>query len=137
VSDHHRLSMSKLTELSVYSFMRPSTPHYVLTVEDSITYGRHFYSASTISDSVYGILHSFVLGIGVTNTLHDNTKTLMRRIMAMWYIHFVEAGEESPSTFHSDWLLSGLLTVFSLGATLSGSDDSGGSLRPYGAGQFL
>ena len=78
------------------SFMRPSTPHYVLTVADSITYGRHFYSASNISDSVYGVVHSFVLGLGVTNTLHDNTKTLMRRIMAMWYVHFVDGGKESP-----------------------------------------
>jgi hypothetical protein len=78
------------------SFMRPSTPHYVLTVDDSITYGRHFYCASMISDSVYGIVHSFVLGLGVTNTLHTTTKTLMQRIMAMWYMHFVCGEMDSP-----------------------------------------
>ena len=90
--------------LTCDSFMRPSTPHYVLTVEDSITYGRHFYCASTISNSVYGIIHCFVLGFGVMNVQHDNTRTLMRRIMAMWYKHFVVHGEEdSPGRIHAPW----------------------------------
>jgi hypothetical protein len=80
--------------------MRPSTPHFVLTIKDSITYGRHFYSASTISDSVYGVIHSFVLGLGVTNKFCENTMSLLHRIMGMWYAHFVigEGGDEGGTS---------------------------------------
>jgi hypothetical protein len=82
--------------------MRPTTPHYVLTVENSITYGRHFYAVSTISDSVWGAVHAFVLGCAVTNTLHDNTRTLFRRVMAMWYDHFIGVTVKCPSEHVSD-----------------------------------
>jgi hypothetical protein len=95
--------------------MRPATPHYVLMVDDSITYGHHFYCASTISSSVYGIIHSFVLGAAVTNALHEETKTLMRRIMAMWYVHFVLSDEgQSPGPYYSSNRLERLyiLTMF-------------------------
>jgi hypothetical protein len=72
----------------LHSYMKPTTLHYVVTVEDSITYGRHFYSASTISDSVFGLIHSFVVGVGATNTLHEaGTRTFLHRIMAMWQEH--------------------------------------------------
>ena len=79
--------------------MRPTTPHYVLMVENSITYGRHFYAKSSIADSVYGVIHAFVLGHGITNALHDNTKTLLRRMMAMWYSHYVL---DTPSECYVD-----------------------------------
>lgn len=69
--------------------MKPTTMHYVLTPEDSITLGRHFYSASTISDSIFGVIHSFAVGLGATNTLHESgTRTFLHKIMAMWQEHF-------------------------------------------------
>jgi hypothetical protein len=76
-------------------FMKPNTMHYVLTVENSITYGRHFYCASTISQSIFGVVHSFIIGIGVTNTLHDSTRIFLHRIMGMWEQHF-GSSEQSP-----------------------------------------
>lgn len=70
--------------------MRPATPHYVVTLENSITYGRHFYSTATLLESVWGIVHSFVMGYGVTNVLHENvTRTYLHRIMAMVSSFFV------------------------------------------------
>jgi hypothetical protein len=77
--------------------MRPTTPHYVLTVENSITHGRHFYAASTISESVWGAVHAFLLGTAVTNAFHDTTRTLFRRVIAMWYDHFVGVTVKCPS----------------------------------------
>ena len=77
--------------------MRPTTPHYVLTVENSITYGWHFYAASTISDSVWGAIHAFVLGTTVTNAIHDTTRTLFCWVMAMWYDHFMGVTVKCPS----------------------------------------
>ena len=62
----------------VASFMKPATLHYVVTVEDSIMYGRHFYSACMLSDSIFGVVHSFVVGVGATNTLHEaGTRTFL------------------------------------------------------------
>jgi hypothetical protein len=64
--------------------MRPNTPHYVLGVENAIMIGRHFYSASTITDTCLGIVHCFILGYDLTNQHDDITRTLLRRIMVMW-----------------------------------------------------
>ena len=76
--------------------MRPCTHHYVVTLEDYITYGRHFYSAATLSDTVYGVIHSFVTGVGATNTLHDNiTRTLLHRMMAMCHYYYLQDHDSS------------------------------------------
>ena len=77
--------------------MHPTTPHYVLTVDHSITYGRHFYAASTISQSVWGAIHAFLLGTAITNAIHDNTRTLFCRVLAMWYDHFIGVDVKCPS----------------------------------------
>jgi hypothetical protein len=64
--------------------MRPGTRHYVITLQHAITWGRHFIATSTISQTVTGIVHTFALDLGITNALHDNTRTLVRRMMVMW-----------------------------------------------------
>jgi hypothetical protein len=64
--------------------MRPNTPHYVLGVDNTIMHGRHFYSASTIVDTVCAAVHSLILNAQVTNQRHDETRGLLRRIMIMW-----------------------------------------------------
>jgi hypothetical protein len=74
--------------------MRPNTPHYVLGVENTITFGRHFYATSTISDTCYGIIHTFMLNALVTNQKHDGTRTFLRRMMGMWYDHFTREDAE-------------------------------------------
>jgi hypothetical protein len=79
--------------------MRPCTVHYVLTVADSITYGRHFYSAGSISDTVVGIIHCFVMNYGITNALHDTTRTLIRRIMCMWFDNLVLRQDTSAGKY--------------------------------------
>lgn len=70
--------------------MRPCTPHFVLGTSPTIVLGRHFYSASTIRRSAFGVLHTFIMGLVITNTSHeDGTKSLLRQIMAFWYRHFI------------------------------------------------
>lgn len=62
----------------------------MVTLETSITYGRHFYSSATLMESVWGIVHCFVMNIGVTNILHENvTRTYLHRIMAMITLYYV------------------------------------------------
>lgn len=70
--------------------MRPCTPHLVLGTAPTIVLGRHFYAASTIRRSAFGVLHTFIMRFVITNTVHeDGTKSLFRQIMALWYRHFI------------------------------------------------
>jgi len=78
--------------------MQPNTPHYVLTVEDSIVYGRHMYPSSVSQSIAFGIIHTFILSFGVTNTLHNEMFTFLRRLMAMWYTRYKEEPAFDPST---------------------------------------
>lgn len=85
--------------------MRPGTVHFVLTVENSITDGRHGYAASTMAESAYAIIHTFVLDPFITNTTHYATQKLWRRIFKFWMISFQS---EYPGIF---WFLSVFLPV--------------------------
>lgn len=70
--------------------MRPCTPHLVLGTAPSIVLGRHYYAASSIRRSCFGIVHTFVMGLGITNTYHDDgTRSMLRQLMALWYRHFI------------------------------------------------
>ena len=68
--------------------MRPCTVHYVVSSEDAIVLGRHFYSSLTISSLVFGIVHTFITGNFVTNDNHYHTHSLIRRLFYMWYKFF-------------------------------------------------
>jgi hypothetical protein len=73
-------------------YMQPNTFHYVVTLENSVTIGRHFYCASTISQTVIGVIHTFLMGHGITNVEHNNAlQTVLRRQMGAWYMRFNES----------------------------------------------
>lgn len=70
--------------------MRPSTPHLVLGTAPSIVLGRHYYATGTIRRSCFGIVHTFVMGLGITNTFHtDATRSMLRQLMALYYRHLI------------------------------------------------
>lgn len=79
--------------------MRPNTIHAVVTPEPSICRGGHFYAASTIQDTIYGIFHTFVSSTYVTNAVHKAaSEKLLSRMLIYMYNHLimptdVDAGE--------------------------------------------
>lgn len=75
--------------------MKPNTYHYVLTLTNSITYGHHFYSASTIRDSVWGAVHCLVVGDLVTNTDHPMVTAFFRRML-------IHSWEEYANSVHNN-----------------------------------
>jgi hypothetical protein len=80
--------------MDVVSYMRPNTPHLVLGIENSMMLGRHFYCASTIADSCYGLVHTSTLGGFVTNQHHHRyIITFFRRILSMWIDHYMNGSE--------------------------------------------
>ena len=61
--------------------MRPNTPHYVVTVEDSINLGRNFYCRTTLQDHAWGLIHTGVMEATITNTVHRELDPIPRRIL--------------------------------------------------------
>ena len=70
--------------------MRANTPHFVITPEHSICRGGHFYASSTIQDACYGVFHSFVSGMLVTNTEHTlASRQLLCRMLAFYHKYLI------------------------------------------------
>ena len=66
--------------------MNPATLHAVVTPEASICHGGHFYTMSTMSNTVYGIMHTFVGSSVLTNTQHTaDSRMLLRRSVSHVY----------------------------------------------------
>jgi hypothetical protein len=84
----NQVKSSVLMSYLLYRYMRPTTPHYILTVEDSIIHGRHLFPASSIQSTAFGIVHSFIMSAKITTPINDNLFTLLRRLMAVWYSHY-------------------------------------------------
>lgn len=66
-------------------FMKPNTPHLVLTPQASICHGGHFYASSTLRSSCHGILHTFIACSLLTNTEHTTaSRELLRRLLGFY-----------------------------------------------------
>jgi hypothetical protein len=63
--------------------MMPDTLHYVVTVDNSITYGQQTFPASLSQQIAMGIIHPFVLGEEITNYIYDNLNVMLRWIMSI------------------------------------------------------
>ena len=66
--------------------MQPNTPHFVFGTHNSICYGGHFYSTSGMQQTLAGVVHSFMLDKFITNTAHQASRQLLRRIL-IFYLH--------------------------------------------------
>ncbi|TFK68887.1 hypothetical protein BDN72DRAFT_858108 [Pluteus cervinus] len=66
-------------------YMRPNTPHAVITPESSICYGGYLICHTTIRDTCYGLFHSASRGHVLTNVAGiPEALLLLRRIMMYW-----------------------------------------------------
>ncbi len=75
------------------SIMKPNTPHSVFTIEHSIAIGGHFYSFANIQQTVFGLVHAFVMDTLVTNTEHPKTRVLLFRMLQYVYKFYVEGAD--------------------------------------------
>ena len=122
-----KLKVFKIDHPLIESFcriMRPNTPHVVFTVESSVCRGGHFYAASTIRDSCYGMMHCFTSGTLVTNADHTSEAfALMGHMVVRWEQHFLgfkvapklgktrRTSSISPSYYHSQTLYLGMSPI--------------------------
>ncbi|KAF5345703.1 hypothetical protein D9758_013076 [Tetrapyrgos nigripes] len=65
--------------------MRPNMPHHVVTTASSLCHGAHFYTMSTISDSVYSVYNSAFNRVLGTNIYHHKYADLFVDILGLLY----------------------------------------------------
>jgi hypothetical protein len=65
--------------------MRPNTLHAVFTPEDVICYGGHFYAASTMQDTMFGVVHTFIAHRVLTNAEKPSSILILQRIAAFYH----------------------------------------------------
>ncbi|KJA15033.1 hypothetical protein HYPSUDRAFT_149642 [Hypholoma sublateritium FD-334 SS-4] len=99
-------------------YMRPNTPHFVFGTENSICYGGHFYSTLTMQQTLSGVVHSFMLDKFLTNTTHQASRQLLRRIL-VFYLHGLMDKKISTEDFAWPHLpnldkIGGLMSLLSL-----------------------
>jgi hypothetical protein len=58
-------------------------------MDHTITQGHHYYMVSTMQASTHEIVHSFVRRHTVTNQLHYETRSLLRRLLCGWIDWYV------------------------------------------------
>ena len=76
--------------------MRPNTVvHAAITLLLTICHGEHFFSSSTMQDTLWGIVHSFVDHIKITNTNHPPVVLLLQYMARFYYTGLVELGIEA------------------------------------------
>ena len=80
--------------------MHPNTVHRAVTLLPSICYGEHFFSSSTMRDTLGGIIHSFVDHIKITNTNHPPVASLLRYIARFYHSGLIELGPEAFTGGH-------------------------------------
>ncbi|KAF5348123.1 hypothetical protein D9756_010740 [Leucocoprinus leucothites] len=65
-------------------YMKPCTPHLVVTPDNTVCIGDQFYAGSTLRETCYGIFHGFAAGRHITNVSHAETShDLLRGIMKL------------------------------------------------------
>ncbi|KDR65351.1 hypothetical protein GALMADRAFT_260264 [Galerina marginata CBS 339.88] len=63
----------------------PNTLHSVLTTENTICYGGHLFTSTTMTDTLVGIIHTFFCNDISTNTDHAEWRDLIHRMTVFYH----------------------------------------------------
>ena len=81
----------------IFSYMRPNTPHAVLTPDAAICHGGHYLSTSNLRSTCYGFLMGFALSTLLTNTNHTSECQLLFCKMLAYYYHVYTGGRPNDA----------------------------------------
>ncbi|SJL03255.1 uncharacterized protein ARMOST_06607 [Armillaria ostoyae] len=96
-------------------YMHPDTHHAVVTLENSIVKGHHFYSTATLSKTVSGWVHMCMLGYSITNVLHTELLEVLLHMMCYFGATISGEGPERHDTDILSVEREGLLDLIALG----------------------
>jgi len=66
--------------------MQPGTPHFVISTEDCLAVGGHFYSAPTLDKTMMAMVFEHYVGHLTTNTAHSKCGIVFIRMLS--YVHY-------------------------------------------------
>lgn len=75
-------------------YMRPNTIHAVYTPKPTVVEGGHFLATSTMQDTMFGLIHSFVGDRFVTNTAHAASRFILRQMISFYHSALVKGTVE-------------------------------------------
>ena len=67
-----------------------NSPHMVYTVGHSLCDGSFLYSMLTMKNTLFGIIHAFIVDSYITNTTHKNTRSMIQRMVIFVYYALVD-----------------------------------------------
>ncbi|KAK0224379.1 hypothetical protein IW262DRAFT_1459431 [Armillaria fumosa] len=121
-------------------FMRPNTHHSVVTIENCIISGQHFYVTSCIEDTVVGFIHTRLWQYIITNVLHHDLRPLLLRMMCYFSQVICSQDGRQSSDVHCPDISTrhGLLSVITLGNfAIFAMAINGGLMEPNKDGVLL
>jgi hypothetical protein len=65
--------------------MQPGTRHFVVTVEDCLAVGGHFYNADNYDRTAANIIYQHFLGRSISNTEHSDATFLLMKLVHYYY----------------------------------------------------
>ncbi|KAK0493732.1 hypothetical protein EDD18DRAFT_1356182 [Armillaria luteobubalina] len=94
-------------------YMRPDTHHAVITLENSIIKGHHFYATATLTKSVAGWVHTCMLEYRIVNILHLELHELL--LCMSCYFYMIMKGNEGSNDLEIPGISKdGLLDIIAL-----------------------
>lgn len=79
---------------------QPGTDHSVLNLRNSVYLGGHYYSLSTMPETLVALVHTLANGRLITNTSHPGLRLLMRRMVQYLHEAVVHGAKVDPNDFH-------------------------------------
>lgn len=68
-------------KLVIYSYMRPGQPHFVVSLNDCLAVGGHFYTSTNYESTLRGLITERFAGRMVTNTEHTTCPIVLFKLM--------------------------------------------------------
>ncbi|KAK0217452.1 hypothetical protein EDD85DRAFT_961858 [Armillaria nabsnona] len=96
-------------------YMHPNTHHAVVTLENSIIKGHHFYSTATLLKTVLGWVHMCMLGYSIMNVLHTELLEVLLCMMCYFGAIISDKGPKRHDTDIPSLEREGLLDLIMLG----------------------
>lgn len=103
--------------------MRPMTPHYVVTTGPSMVFGKHYFCASTLAESCYGVVHSLLEESVLTNTTHAQVISYISCFLCWWERNLKDRSEDGSYDGTPIYISQSALTNFSYAESVGSSSD--------------
>lgn len=76
------MSTEEILSNKLFRYMRPGTRHFVVTVEDCLAVGGHFYNRENFSATMIAIVYEHYYGNSITNTAHPSSPIILFKLLA-------------------------------------------------------